>query len=101
MRRRLLCLAMLIAGLASIGSSGLHPQTVAHPKEVALTIDDRHLNGPQVDAGKLRAMTDKILAAINKHQTPVVGFVNESLLPVPTETDERIKILKSWSDGGV
>jgi peptidoglycan/xylan/chitin deacetylase (PgdA/CDA1 family) len=50
-------------------------------------------------------MTDKILAAINKHKIPVVGFVNESLLQTGGqaggEIDARIAILKAWSDGGV
>src|SRR5262245_6872191 len=102
MRRKLLCLAIMIVGLAPICSVGLQAQTVTQPKEVAITIDDLPLNGPQFDAGRLRVMTDKILAAINKHQIPVVGFVNESLLhAVPGETDARIAILKAWSDGGV
>jgi peptidoglycan/xylan/chitin deacetylase (PgdA/CDA1 family) len=46
-------------------------------------------------------MTDKLLSVIGKHQVPVVGFVNESLLYVRGETDERIEILRSWADAGV
>jgi len=46
-------------------------------------------------------MTDDLLTGINKHQIPVVGFVNESLLYVPGETDAMIAILKAWSDAGV
>src|SRR5262245_27502819 len=101
MRRKMLCLAILIVGLAPICSVSLQAQTGAQPKEVAVTIDDLPLNGPQFEVGRLRMMTDKILAAINKHQIPVVGFVNESLLYVPGETDARIAILKDWSDQGV
>lgn len=96
-----LCLAVLIVGLATISSTGLHAQTAAQSKEVAVTIDDLPLNGPQFDAERLRTMTDKILAAINKHKIPAVGFVNESLLQVSGETDARVAILKAWSDGGV
>src|SRR5262245_25074433 len=92
--KRFLCLAILIVGLATTPA-------VAQSKEVAITIDDLPLNGPQFDAGRLRLMTDKILAAINKHKIPVVGFVNESLLQAGGETDTRIAILKAWSDGGV
>src|SRR5499426_3122523 len=101
MRRKLLCLAVLIVGSALASSISLQAQTVGQQKEVAVTIDDLPLNGPRFEAGRLRAMTDKILAAINKHQIPVVGFVNESLLHVPGETDARVAILKAWSDGGV
>src|SRR5882672_672049 len=99
-----LCLslaALLIFGLAQARSAVLQAQTTTQPKEVAITIDDLPLNGPQFDAGRLRAMTGKILAAIDKHRIPVVGFVNESLLHVAGETDARIAILKAWSDGGV
>src|SRR5215468_9620135 len=78
--------ALLIVWMAPAHSVGLQAQTAAQSKEVAITIDDLPLNGPQFDAGRLRAMTDKILAAINKHRIPVVGFVNESLLNVPGET---------------
>ena len=101
MRRKFLCLAVLIVGSAPASSISLQAQTVTQPKDVAVTIDDLPLNGPQFEAGRLRAMTDKILAAINKHQIPVVGFVNESLLQVPGETDARVAILKAWADGGV
>ena len=91
---KLLCLALLIVGLAT-------GRSAAQSREVAITIDDLPLNGPQFDAGRLRLMTDKILAAINKHKIPAVGFVNESLLRIGGETDARIAILKAWSDGGV
>lgn len=96
--RMVFCLAILIVSLATICAA-------AQSKEVAITIDDLPLNGPQFDAGRLRLMTDKILAAINKHKIPVVGFVNESLLQTGGqaggEIDARIAILKAWSDGGV
>lgn len=74
------------------------PQTV---KEIAVTFDDLPLNGARIDLKRLQAMTDKLLLAINKYQIPVVGFVNESLLYVASETDVRIAILKAWLDGGV
>lgn len=70
-------------------------------KEIAVTIDDLPLNGPRIGAERLRAMTDKLLAALNRHGVPAVGFVNESLLYVPGETDAMIGILKSWADAGV
>ena len=60
LRRKLLCLAVLIIGLALASSIGLQAQTVAQSKEVAVTIDDLPLNGPRFEAGRLRAMTDKI-----------------------------------------
>jgi peptidoglycan-N-acetylglucosamine deacetylase len=105
MTRILCCLVILIAQLLSlwnIGSKAKIRETLLQPpKEIAITIDDLPLNGPQFDVQRLEAMTGKILAAIKKHQVPVVGFANESLLYLAGQTDARIAILKSWSDAGV
>jgi peptidoglycan/xylan/chitin deacetylase (PgdA/CDA1 family) len=73
----------------------------AQEKEIAVTIDDLPLNGPQFEAARLRKMTDNFLVGIKKHRVPAVGFVNESLLYVPNEIDERISILKSWVEAEV
>lgn len=73
----------------------------AQVKEIAVTIDDLPLNGPRIELERLRAMTDKILAGLKRHGIPAVGFVNESLLYVPGETDARVALLKAWSDAGV
>jgi peptidoglycan/xylan/chitin deacetylase (PgdA/CDA1 family) len=77
------------------------PGPPARTREIAVTIDDLPLNGPQFDAARLRAMTDKLLSGIRKHQIPAVGFVNESLLYVGVEADARIAILRAWSEAGV
>ena len=70
-------------------------------KEVAVTIDDLPLSGPRIRIERLRSMTGKLLDGIKRHKIPVVGFVNESLLYVPGETDTRIATLKTWLDAGV
>jgi peptidoglycan/xylan/chitin deacetylase (PgdA/CDA1 family) len=71
-------------------------------REVAVTIDDLPLNGPQFEIARLRLMTDKFLSGIRRHKLPAVGFVNESLLYVRNEeADARIALLKAWSDAGV
>ncbi len=70
-------------------------------KEIAVTIDDLPLNGPQFEAARLRAMTDKFIAGLDRRRIPAVGFVNEALLYRPQETDARIAILRSWVEGGV
>ena len=85
--------------------TGVRAQTGAaissEPKEIAVTIDDLPLNGKQFAIARLQTMTDKLLSAIKRNQIPVVGFVNESLLYVPGETDERISLLRQWSNSGV
>lgn len=79
------------------GASGARPEA----KEIVITFDDLPLNGPQFDGPRLREMTAKLLSVIRKHQIPAVGFVNESLLYVPGETEARIGVLKQWADAGV
>jgi len=86
--------------LLALGTlSWAHAQT-AH-QEVAVTFDDLPLNGPRFELVRLQTMTRKLLAAIQSEKVPVVGFVNESLLYVPGETDARITLLKSWAEAGV
>lgn len=89
--------AILIVQICFAGLINLSAQQ----KEIAVTIDDLPLNGAQFDAARLRRMTDQFVAGIKKYQIPAVGFVNESLLYVSNETDERIAILKAWADAGV
>jgi peptidoglycan/xylan/chitin deacetylase (PgdA/CDA1 family) len=105
MRRNSLRLSVLLLSAALLCPVGLRARGSSEAararKEVAVTIDDLPLNGPSAGLGRLRVMTDKILSGIKRHQIPAVGFVNESLLYVPGETDARIALLKAWVDGGV
>lgn len=71
------------------------------PKEIAVTIDDLPLNGPRFELARLQTMTSRLLTGLQRHQIPAVGFVNESLVYVPGETDARIALLKAWNDAGV
>jgi len=70
-------------------------------KTIAVTIDDLPLNGPNIGAARLSSMTAKLLAVFAENKVPVVGFVNESLLYVPNETEQRIALLRSWVNGEV
>jgi peptidoglycan/xylan/chitin deacetylase (PgdA/CDA1 family) len=98
-------LIVLMTQIMSLWITGSQPRNIGEPqpqpKEIAITIDDLPLNGPQFEVQRLEAMTGKILAAIKQHRVPAVGFVNESLLYLPGQTDARIAILKAWSDAGV
>ena len=97
--------SILIVGILTGCSVGLHAQSQqgnsAQQKEIAVTIDDLPLNGPRSDLKRLQVMTGRLLSGIKRNQIPVVGFVNESLLYVPSETEARIALLKAWSDAGV
>src|SRR3954470_20782300 len=102
-KRKLLCL-LVIFQLLIIWSINLQAQSPreasSSQKEIAITIDDLPLNGPRIEIARLQAMTAKLLDGIKRYQIPVVGFVNESLLYVPGETDARIAILKAWMEAG-
>ena len=105
MRRKALRLVAFFALTSSVCSAVLHAQSrrEAPPtqKEIAVTVDDLPLNGPQFEIKRLRAMTDRLLSGLVEHRVQAVGFVNESLLYVPGEADARIALLKAWSDAGV
>lgn len=73
----------------------------AQSKQIAFTIDDLPLNGPQFEVKRLQTMTEKLLSVIKKNQIPMVGFINEGLLYGKNDVDERIAILKMWQDAGV
>jgi len=97
MAQRYSVLTAVVLQVFILGSSSLCAQV----KAVAVTIDDVPLNGPNIGIIRLRSMTLKLLAGLNKYQIPTVGFVNESLLYVTRETDARVAILKEWADQGV
>jgi len=81
--------------------AGCLHDAAAQDKAIALTIDDLPLNGSSIKIERLRKMTAKMTAIIEKKRIPAVGFVNESLLYVPGETDARIAVLKMWTDSAV
>lgn len=77
------------------------PDSPLPRREIAVTVDDLPLNGPRFELKRLQEMTDRLLSGVTRNRIPVVGFVNESLLYVPGETDARISLLKAWSNAGV
>ena len=105
MRRASLRQLILVVLLPSLCPGGASAQVSgdgpAQRKAIAVTIDDLPLNGPPLEIGRLRAMTERLLSGIRRHRIPAVGFVNESQLYVPGETDARIALLRAWADAGV
>src|SRR5215471_18342733 len=93
MKQTLLTLVGLVVSLPSLQPNNLCAQqaagSAAPQKEIAITIDDLPLNGRRLELSRLQVMTGKLLAGINRHEIPAVGFVNESLLYVTGETDAR------------
>ena len=73
---------------------------VPPPREIAVTIDDLPLNGPDLPLSALQAMTAKLLDGLKKESIPAVAFVNESKLYRTGEVDARIALLRAWRDAG-
>ncbi len=71
------------------------------PREIAVTIDDLPLNGPDLPLPALQAMTEKLLAGLGREGIPATAFVNESKLYRTGEVDARIALLRAWRDAGV
>lgn len=70
------------------------------PREIAVTIDDLPLVGSDLPLSALRAITEKLLAALTKESIPSVAFVNEGKLYRTGEVDARIALLRAWRDAG-
>jgi peptidoglycan/xylan/chitin deacetylase (PgdA/CDA1 family) len=74
----------------------------AQPKMVAITLDDL----PFVRMGlyseqELAQKTDKLLSALQKHNTPATGFVNMSKVYKSGELDTlRFNLLRQWPEKG-
>jgi peptidoglycan/xylan/chitin deacetylase (PgdA/CDA1 family) len=80
---------------------GCLAESAGQSKAIAFTIDDLPLNGPSIEIKRLRRMTERLTQVTKRNAIPMVGFVNESLLYAPGETDERIAVLKMWLAAGV
>ena len=90
---------LFLAGMAA--GSILAPAPAPSPREIAVTIDDLPLNGPDLPLPRLQAMTERFLAALKRNGIPAVGFVNEAKLYRRDEVDGRIALLRRWRDAGM
>jgi peptidoglycan-N-acetylglucosamine deacetylase len=104
-KKRLLLFG-LAAGVVACGallSTRTPAQEAVSPgsREIAITIDDLLLNGPEIDLDRLKSMTDHLTQTIQSNHVPVVGFVNEIKLHVTGEEDPRIGLLQLWLDRAI
>lgn len=72
-------------------------------RRVAVTFDDLPATAGAGDVSSLASLTRKLLASVQKHQIPAVGFVNEGKLFVggSTEVESRSRLLEMWLDAGL
>jgi peptidoglycan/xylan/chitin deacetylase (PgdA/CDA1 family) len=69
--------------------------------EVAVTFDDLPASQSGIPLGRLQAMTESLVAGLEKHGISAVGLVNEEKLYVRRgEVDARINLLGRWLEAG-
>jgi peptidoglycan/xylan/chitin deacetylase (PgdA/CDA1 family) len=109
--RRVISIAILICGGASIAAFGKLPREQAADqagvqRTIAVTVDDLPGAEPGADHAigdlkELQKINHAIPAALKAHHVPAVGFVNEWKLQVPGERDARAALLEEWLDAGL
>jgi peptidoglycan/xylan/chitin deacetylase (PgdA/CDA1 family) len=88
--------AILAALLVCLCAPSLHAQ-----KRIAITLDDLPFHPASLDAAAQRALTVKLLGALQRHRVPAIGFVNEDKLLVKGQVDARIGLLETWLEAGM
>jgi peptidoglycan/xylan/chitin deacetylase (PgdA/CDA1 family) len=96
---RACAILLAFAGLASFIAAA-EPRSA---REVAVTFDDLPgVVAPGEGTPELRALTEKLLAAITKARIPAVGFVNEGKLgPAGSPDPDRLGLLARWVSAGL
>jgi peptidoglycan/xylan/chitin deacetylase (PgdA/CDA1 family) len=80
-----LCLAVVLCAMPVSGQE----------RQVALTFDDLPAAGT-VNPSEMRAVNQRILAALRNHRAPAVGFVNTGKLPGQESSAPDASILEEW-----
>ena len=91
-------------GLASLllAISGLTASTAAE-RRMALTVDDLPAQrAPGLPAERVAEINRRMVATLEAHEIPAVGFVNEFKLEIDGETrPDRVGPLELWLDAGL
>ena len=77
-------------------------------RTVALTFDDLPAAGtgnpeldPSLSTAGIRAINERMIAALKRHHAPAVAFVNERGISGSPDAEERRRILRRWIDAGM
>src|SRR5262252_10457805 len=84
-------LALLSRGVA---------QTPAHPRSVAITIDDGPAVNELKDLGSFQRIARGLLSSLEAEKIPATIFINERQINVPGQRDGRAAVLAMWLDAG-
>ena len=83
-------LASLVPGLAQ----------PAHPRSVAITIDDGPAVNELKDLGNFQRIARGLLSSLEAEKVPATIFINERQLNVSGQRDGRAAVLAMWLDAG-
>lgn len=75
-------------------------QPPAHPRSVAITIDDGPAVNEMKDLGNFQRIARGLLSSLEAEKVPATIFINERQLNVPGQRDGRAAVLAMWLDAG-
>jgi len=70
-------------------------------KTIAITIDDLPSALPKISLMHSVEINNKLIAELDKKKVPVIGFVNEFMVAVDGEEEERTEMLRKWVSKGL
>lgn len=101
---RLMAVTLLLLSLAQGAAvSAVQSSATAEPvRRMAVTVDDLPASRSHaLSLAQQQALTRRLLATLDRHGVPAVGFVNEVKLEVDGQVDPaRVALLESWLDAG-
>lgn len=103
MKTKLLILALIFL-ITSFSTLSVDAQKLAPGgrRTVAVTFDDLPVISLRRDLATQATITRKLLHAIESHQVPAIGFVNENKLLTNGQRDERrVALLRMWLDANL
>jgi peptidoglycan/xylan/chitin deacetylase (PgdA/CDA1 family) len=75
-------------------------QTPAHPRSVAITIDDGPAVNEMKDLGNFQRIARGLLSSLEAEKVPATIFINERQINVQGQRDGRAAVLAMWLDAG-
>jgi peptidoglycan/xylan/chitin deacetylase (PgdA/CDA1 family) len=71
-------------------------------REIALTFDDLPASRMQQPVESIERLTRDLLATLQRHKAPAIGFVNEGKLRPKGQLDDRlVAVLRQWRGAGM
>jgi peptidoglycan/xylan/chitin deacetylase (PgdA/CDA1 family) len=90
----------LYAALSLMASLAPGLAQSAHPRSVAITIDDGPAVNELKDLGNFQRIARGLLSSLEAEKVPATIFINERQLNVPGQRDGRAAVLAMWLDAG-